>query len=182
MKSKKNVRESWFIFAIVMLSIALALSIYLFLQNPFITNKPAHSGLIPLGTPLNIKVDAVGATTQSVFFKGSVLPNSVVRQDVKITLNAAQENAVARAKVFMFNEKNQLLPINAQTANIWDYSEDGYYYCQEVFTPNLVLDFLQAVEIPDTNFGLNAENVYALLVSVEALPLTADFKSIWKLN
>ena len=182
MKSKKNVRESWFIFAIVMLSIALALSIYLFLQNPFITNKPAYSGLIPLGTPLNIKVDAVGATTQSVFFKGSVLPNSVVRQDVKITLNAAQENAVARAKVFMFDEFAKRIAISITTASNWVAGDDGYYYCQEVLSANLVLDFAKDLQIPSAEEKLNSANSYLIHFTIETLPQSANFEEIWKIK
>lgn len=182
MKSKKSVRESWFVFTIIMLSILLALSLYLFLQNPFVTNRPAHSGIIPLGTPLNIKINAVGATTQSVYFKGSVLPNSVVGQEVKITLNAAQENAVARAKAFMFDEFAKYIPIEITTASNWVAGDDGYYYCQEVLSANLVLDFAKDVQIPPADEKLSSANSYLIHFIIETLPQTANFEEIWKIN
>ena len=181
-KTKVSVKESWYIFAVVALSALLLLSLWLFLQNPFITNKPTTSGLIPLGTPTNISVEDNGSSTQALFFYGSLLPNFLVPQDVNITLKSAESPCAVRAKVFMFNEQNQVLPVNAQVATNWQQSPDGYFYCAENLTPNLVLDFLQAVEIPGKEASLNAENVYALLVSVETLPLTTDFNAVWKLN
>lgn len=181
-KTKTKVKESWYMFTIVVLSALLVLSLWLFLQNPFITNKPASSGLIPLGTQINLNVESNGSSTQALFFNGSLLPNFSVKQDVNITLKSTEKPCVVRAKVFMYNEQNQLLPINATAAGIWQKNADGYYYCQETLTPNLVLDFLQEVEIPGEEYSLSAENVYALLVSVETLPLSSDYLTIWNLN
>ena len=182
MKSKKDVRESWYIFTIVMLSILLGLSLYLFLQNPFVTNKPRQSGLIQLGTPINIKVDAVGASAKTVFFEGSILPNSVVQQDVKITLNPAQENAALRAKVFMFDEFVKLIPLEITTTSNWEKGGDGYYYCQEVLSANLVLDFAKELQIPSSEKGLNSANTYSIIYIIETLPVGSNFEEIWKIN
>lgn len=181
-KKKVSVKESWYIFAIIMLLALLFLSLWLFLQNPFITNKPASSGLIPLGTPVNISVEDNGSSTQALFFYGSLLPNFFTPQDVNITLKATQSDCAVRAKVFMFNEYNQVLPIDAVVASNWLQNPDGYFYCQETLSPSLMLDFLQQVKVPAESANLNAENVYSLLVSVETLPLSCDYKTIWNIN
>lgn len=183
MKSKKtNTKESWFIFAITMLAIALFLSIYLFLQNPFVTNKPASSGLVPVGTPINIQLNSTGSSAQSVFFYGSVLPSSLVAQEVKITLKPKEENAVARAKVVMFDEFAKAIPLEIITASNWNKGDDGYYYCQEVLSANLILDFAKEIKMPSAEKGLSSANVYAIIFSIETLPQSANFEEIWKIN
>lgn len=181
-KSKIKLKESWYIFSIVMLSALLLLSLWLFLQNPFITNKPVSSGLAPAGTPINISVEDNGSETQVLYFEASVLPNSKIKQDVNITLKATENPCVVRAKVYMLNEQNQVLPVNITIASQWQKNDDGYYYCQERLSPNLVIDFMQGFDVPDAKTGLNAENIYPILFSVETLPLTSDYLKIWKLE
>lgn len=181
-KSKAKIKESWYIFSIVMLSALLFLSLWLFLQNPFITNKPVSSGLVPVGTPINISVEDNGAQTQVVYMSGSLLPNFSVNQDVNITLKATESPCAVRAKVYMLNEQNQIVPINLIVASQWQKMSDGYYYSQENLSPNLVIDFMQAFEVPSTEYNLNAENIYPILFSVETLPITFDYQSIWKMQ
>ncbi|MBR2053020.1 MAG: hypothetical protein IJ959_02570 [Clostridia bacterium] len=183
MKSKKiGVRESWYIFSIVMLSVLLMLSLYLFLQNPFVTNQPDRPGLPPVGTPLNISVDAAGSNAQSVFFHGSVLPQTFVPQEVKIILKPNQENAVARAKAVMFNEFGKQIPLALTTSSNWAAGNDGYYYCQEVLSANLMVDFVKELQMPAEKEGLNSANVYSIIFSIETLPQNANFEEIWKIN
>lgn len=180
-RSKAKLKESWYIFSIVMLSVLLLLSLWLFLQNPFITNKPTSAGLAPVGTPINISVEDNGSETQVLYFNGSLLPNFKVNQDVNITLKATENLCAVRAKVFVLNE-NQALPLNLTVASQWQKMSDGYYYCQETLSPNLVIDFMQAFEVPDADYSLNAENVYPILFSVETLPVAFDYQSIWKMQ
>ena len=177
---KKNAaKESWYIFSIVMLSVLLILSLYLFLQNPFITNAPVTSGLTSLGTPINLQLESVGTGARSLFFHGSVLPDSKVLQDVKITLKANQPATVARGKVVLFDEFGAIVPITVFTASNWTQNQDGYFYCQEQLSANLVLDFLTAVQIPSAEYGLNPSNIYAMMIIVETLPASSNFQELW---
>ncbi|MBR5226992.1 MAG: hypothetical protein IKV69_02825 [Clostridia bacterium] len=165
-----------------MLSALLLLSLFLFLQNPFITNKPASSGLVSVGTPINISVAGNGSESQVLYLEGALLPNFSVVQDINITLKPTESPCAVRARVYALNEQNQVLPLNLTVASQWQIGGDGYCYCQETLSPNLVIDFLQGFEVPDAQYGLNAESVYPIVVSIETLPLSCDYQKIWKIE
>ena len=178
---KKSVKESWYVFTIIMLVVAIGLLVYLFLQNPFITNAPSSSGLTPVGTPIMIEVNENSSASRPLFFHGSVLPNFEVRQDVNVLLSASSAPAVVRGKVFMYDEFGKIIPITAKTASSWVQKADGYYYSSDVLVPNLTLDFLEGFITPSSDYNLNSSNLYALVISFETLPENSNFEEIWKI-
>lgn len=183
--SKKNnqklQKEGWYLFSIVSLAIMLIASLFLFLQNPFTTNLPTSSGLKPLGEMVNIVVSDNGSNSQSLYFYGSLLPEFDITQDTSITLKANQEECRVRAKVFMFDEDGMLMPLVATSASDWIYNADGYFYLDQNLTPSLTVKFLKTIQTPPHTAGLNSSNIYSVIISIETLPITSNYNTIWKL-
>lgn len=179
---KISVKESWYIFSIIMLSIIILLLVYLFLQNPFVTNVSKASFLMPIGTAVNVQITE-NASQNCVFeMNGAVLPDFSLKQDVNIMLSSTSENAVVRAKVFLIDQFGKIFPLTAKTASNWVFNSDGYYYCQDYLTPSLSLDFLESIATPKTTENIPEQRSYVVVVSFETLPVTSDYQNIWKIN
>lgn len=185
MSKKKNIakqKESWYIFSICILSILLVGSLYLFFDNPYLNNIPASTGIKPLGEIVNLSVEDNGSASETVYFYGSVLPNFVVQQEVNVILKSNQQNAKARAKIFLFNDENKVINIEAESTQDWVRGEDNYYYYQSTLTPNSISKVFKGIKIPDIDCNLSSSNIYNIIITVETLPENTDYESIWKLT
>lgn len=181
-RPKVSVKESWYIFSIIMLSIIILLLVYLFLQNPFVTSLSNNTFLTPIGTPINAQITDSASKSFVFELNGAVLPDFNLKQDVNIMLSPESENAAVRAKVFLVDQFAKSIPLEAKTASNWFLKPDGYHYCQDPLSPSLSLDFLESITTPKTTENIALQKSYAVVVTFETLPLSSDYKNIWKIN
>ncbi|MDD4816072.1 MAG: hypothetical protein PHQ62_02935 [Clostridia bacterium] len=179
-KKKISTKESWYIFFVVSLSVALIILILLFLYNPLSPTYPTINQRM-IGTPVNVTVEDSGAFSETVLFFGSLLPDFEIPQDATLTLKANQQNCRARIKIFMFNDQNQIINLSANFTSSWEPNADGYYYYIEEITPDLVLKFLNSIQVPSVEQNLCSSSIYNFIITIETLPVTADYLTLWKL-
>lgn len=174
MEKKITTKESWYIFFIVMLGIAVVGLLGFIIKNPFTSNIPSSVGLTPLGKPQNILVDSSSSNSVDMFFYGSILPGESVKQDINITLKGTASDSAVRGKIFMYDGTGKQIFLNAEVANMWTKSDDGYFYCSEILTPNLTLDFVESVEIPSKNAEILSANIYTIICTVETFSPSSE--------
>lgn len=180
-KRKISTKESWYIFSIVMLAVAFLISITMYLRNPFAQNTTVNVNQIMLGESLNVVVEDSGSFSQTIGFYGSLLPNFIIPQDGFLTLKNNQQTCKARVKIFMYDDQNSILNITANLTSDWEANPDGYYYYTGEISPELIVKFLRSVEVPGIEYNLSSSQIYNFIVTIETLPTTADYETIWKI-
>lgn len=172
-------KEGWYIFFIIFLGSLLVASLGLFVHNPLMPNVPASTGLKPLGTDIQLTIDDSGSISQTLYFYGSYLPEFEVPQNSSVSLSPKSNDAKIRAKVYVYDEHNNLININATTTTEWTVSADGYYYYNGTMTPNLTVQFSKGVTLPKGDANLSSNNIYLIIMTFETLPADSNFAEIW---
>lgn len=180
-KRKISTKESWYIFSIVLISVAFLIVLSFYLHNPFSQTTPISLNQTMLGESINVVVEDSGAFSETIAFHGSLLPNFSISQDAFLTLKANQQNCKARVKVFMFDDQNSIINLSVGLTSEWEANADGYYYYTGEITPELVVKFLRTVDIPGIEQNLSSSKIYSFIVTVETLPTTADYLTLWKI-
>lgn len=163
-----------------MLLCGLALiAIYVFLQNPFLTNHVQPPASLMLGTPTNIYLQSGGSSSKALMFYGSVVQGGKIQQSVNVVMGAASDTAMVRAKVFMFADDGEVVPVEVVCDGDWQQKLDGYYYCNRALSQNLVQNFARWITVPPAGVGLGSSSLYTIVFAFEALPDWCDYNAIW---
>lgn len=178
-KSKKlSKRDCWFIFVIVMLSILLALSVFLFYSNAYYKSNFERIGPKMLGDTIKLYVEDQGSFSQALTFQGSTLPDFDIKQEGYLYVKDNQDDFVARVKIFMYNhdEYEQPVLLNGVLTTDWVLGEDNYYYYKYVLSQSVSFKFLHSIKMPSDELNLNYSKIYNIIVTIETLPYTSNFE------
>ena len=181
-KIKLSKRDSWYIFFIVILSVLLVITSFLLYSNSFYKSRFNNLGQVELGTPVMLYLENSGAFVQVVSFAGTILPDMNITQQCSLQIGANSIPLVARAKVVINKDAySQYEEIEGTfTSDFVKNNADGFYYCNSVLNPNLVVKFLQSIKIPGDKFDINSQEIYNFVVLVETLPYDSDYTTIWQ--
>ncbi len=163
-----------FIFAIVLLCILLAISLYLGISGWFFTNSAKIESDVSLGENLNFSVSDNGAETIGLTFVGSYLPKQKLSQNISIT-NISDKDLYVRAKAVVMLEGGET-DMSLGTTEHWQ-QEGEYYYFDEKLPSSNKIALASYLGLPDKYF--NSTKRYVLTIVVESLDASLDIKQIW---
>lgn len=165
-----------FIFAIVVLVVALGVSLYLGLSGWFYSNTSKLSSDMELGTTANLSLK--GNETQAVSFtiSGAYLPGHNLKQYINVT-NDAEKPLFIRAKASIFCYDAGECKVELGISEHW--TENGnYYYFDEPIPVSNKISVANYVRLLDDQY-LDSQKTYVLTVVVEGLDAELDRSQIW---
>lgn len=148
-----------FIFAIVVLSLMLGLSIIYNFIGGFVINSNTNSYL-ELGDNYTFKLSGLGTESEAFTVEGSTVLGTTTKQKIQIKLpNFEQNNLILRVKITFLGKNVQI-----SGYDLWTQSDDYYIYNGEK-TANQTIGFCEEIKIDDV--PLKSDTLYYLIVCVE---------------
>ncbi len=165
-----------FIFAIVALIIALAVSLYLGLTGWFYSNTSSLQSDMQLGS--NVDLSLKGTETQSVSFtlNGSYLPGQELKQYINLT-NEFESPIYVRAKALIFSYDLNDPKVELGVNDLWTESGDYYYFTEALESQNKI-SVASYVKLLNDEF-YDSHKSYVLTIIVEGLDASLDRQQIW---
>lgn len=176
---KKN--YSWF-FAVIVLSLLLALSIYLGLSGwYFSVQRPKVTDFV-LGNNIEIVANKNSANSVSLNFNGSFISGEKLNQVVAIKSMQQEGNLYLRAKAFVYSSANEFQPVQLVTTQNWQYNmQDGYYYFTDSILPQSKVSLCTQIFI-DEDYSLSSAQNYIITFLIETLSVDHTVEAFWGYN
>ena len=165
-----------FIFAIVVLVIALAVSLYLGLSGWFYSNTSKMSSDMQLGTTANLTLNGNESQVVSFTISGAYLPGHDLKQYINVT-NESNKPLFVRAKATIFCYDAGECKVELGISEHWTENGDYYYFDEAVPVSNKI-SVASYVKLMDDQYFDSQKN-YVLTVVVEGLDAELDRTQIW---
>ena len=173
--SKQN--ATW-IFVVTILSLLLALSVYLGASGWYFSSQPNYVSDFQVGNNILITALTNQSNAKSLNIEGSFLPGEELPQKVSIK-NSSQQDLFVRVKAKFENEQGEF-PLKIYATQNWQYSvEDGYYYLNSQLLKDNKVAFCNMISI-DENLLLHSSKKYLITFTVESLESTEVAQLIWE--
>lgn len=177
--SKENF--GW-IFISCALAILLGLSIYLGISGWYFRTEKSYTTDLELGKSIQFGVNKNESNAISFSLDGSFLSGERLPQIVSVKNMDETSNVYLRAKIYIYTGDNQTLKMNLVETVNWTYNEkDGYYYFNEVLTPQNKVALCSYVFI-DEETQLQTNTKYIVTILAEAIDENQDVERIWNHN
>lgn len=173
---KLNKSTYGFIFAIVILIIALAVSLYLGLSGWFYSNTTSLKSDMQLGSNVNLSLR--GTETQCVSFtlNGAYLPGQELKQYINLT-NESTTPIYVRAKALIFSYDLNDCGVKLGVSDLWTENEDYYYFDEQLESQNKI-SVASYVKLLNGE-SYDSHKSYVLTIIVEGLDASLDRQQIW---
>lgn len=167
------------IFACCGLVVLLGISIFLGLSGWFINTDMTYTTDLELGKSVQIGIGKNEANAVSLSLDGSFLEGQRLPQIVSIKGTQSEEDMYVRAKIFVYTSENETKSLDlVQTVN-WTYNEeDGYYYLNDLLSPNDKVSLCSHIILSE-NLNLNTGKKYLITIVAETLESGQNVKNIW---
>lgn len=176
--NKENV--GW-IFTSIGLAILLGLSIYLGISGWYFKTEASYTTDLELGKTVQFGVKKNESNAISFNLDGSFLSGERLAQLISIKNLDNENNLYLRAKIYIYTGDNQTLKMNMVETVNWTYQDDGYYYFNNLITPQNKVALCSYVFI-DEDTDLLTNTKYIVTVIVESLDENQDITQIWNYN
>ena len=176
--SKENF--GW-IFTSFALALLLGLSIYLGISGWYFKTEMSYTTDLELGKTVQFGVKQNESNAISFNLDGSYLAGERLPQLISIKNLDEENNLYLRAKIYICTGDNQTLKMNMVETVNWTYQEDGYYYFNDLLTPQNKVALCSYVFI-DEDTDLLTNKKYIVTVTVESLDESQDIAQIWSYN
>lgn len=164
MRISKN-NATW-IFVVSILTILLALSIYLGASGWYFAGKQNYASDFQLGRTIQLEAKTNQADAKSLNIEGAFLPEEKLPQTVVIK-NYSEEDLFVRVKAKIENEQG-FFPLGVGITENWQYNtEDGYYYLNDQLSKNSQVSLCGFISIEE-NILLHSSKKYLITFIVEA--------------
>ena len=173
--SKQN--ATW-IFVISILTILLALSIYLGASGWYFAGKQNYANDFQVGRTITLEAKANQSDAKSLNIEGTYLPNEKLPQLIAIK-NYSDTDLFVRVKAKIENEEG-VFELNVGATENWQYcADDGYYYLNELVYKDNKVSLCSYIAVDD-NVILHSSKKYLITFVVEALDGGINIKEIWE--
>lgn len=173
--SKQN--ATW-IFVVTILSLLLALSVYLGASGWYFASRSNYVSDFQVGSKLQFEILPNQSNSKSLNIEGSFLPGEKLPQIVSIK-NSSQKDLLVRVKAKIENEQGEFSLDVSPTQN-WQYgAEDGYFYYNSYLSKDNKVSFCNMISI-DENILHNSTKKYLITFTVESLESTEIAQLIWE--
>lgn len=158
----KRLNKKNYIFAIVVLSILLILSLVYNFLGGFAFRNYNKNNLV-VGDDYTIKLDGLGASSVSFSLDGSSLPGDRIKQKLQIVIpDIDTKNLILRAKVTL---NDNIIEING--FDFWELDEQKKYYnFKNEFFKNQTIGLCDEIKLKQ-DISLKPNIVYYVNVTVE---------------
>lgn len=166
------------LFAVIVLSVLLAVSIFLGVTGYFssVTYLVSHSDLV-VGDNVVVHVLPNQASVFSFTFDGAYLPDETIPHTIQISASNLNADVRVRVKAVVFG-LDDVTPFEFVTNEHFEKQADGYYYFDDVLTGGNKITFSNYIIMPDSNDFVSNQK-YVVTFVVETLETKFD-ESIWK--
>ena len=169
------------IFTTCALTILLGLSIYLGISGWYFKTEKSYTTDMMLGKSVQFSVKKNESNSISFNLDGSYLSGDRLPQLVSVKNEDDQSSLYLRAKIFIYSGDNQTLKMNMVETVNWTYKEDGYYYFNNLLTPQNKVALCSYVFI-DEETDLQTNTKYIVSIIIESLDSTQQVEQIWGNN
>lgn len=176
---KINKSNFGWLFACIGLLLLLAVSIYLGVSGFYFKNNNSYVNDLILGQSLEGSLEKNQASSISVNFSGGFVPNEKLAQIVNVKNNDDSSDLYVRAKVYVFDSLNNIENIDVVENSNWFKNDDGYYYYNDLLTPQQKVNFSSFVSMGN-NFV--SWKKYILTFVFETLDSQNDVELMWGYN
>lgn len=165
-----------FIFAIIVLVIALGITLYLGLSGWFYSNVTKLESDMQLGQTVNLSL--AGNETEAVSFtvSGAYLPGHNLQQYVNVT-NESDKPLYVRAKAFIFSYSLGDTKVELGISEHWTENGEYYYFDEPVEVSNKIA-VSSYVKLLEDEF-YDSQKSYVLTIVVEGLDASLNRAEIW---
>lgn len=174
---KINKENVGYIFAIVLLIMALVLLIYLGFSGWYFYGECNYSTDLQLGKTMQVNVKENQANALSLNVEGSYLPGEALPQ-VVVVKNSDEKELLVRAKAYISGGNEVSAPIEIVNSQNWTYCEDGYYYYNSILSSQAKSTLCDFINMPN-DLLLQSTKKYIVTVVFEAINCNQDVTSLW---
>lgn len=178
---KFNKDNFGWIFTTFGLAVLLALSIYLGVSGWYFKTDMSYTTDLELGKTVQFGVKKNQANAISFSLDGSFLSGERLPQLISVKNLDDESNLYLRAKVYLYTGDNQTFDMGIIETVNWTYQDDGYYYFNDLLTPQNKVALCSYVFI-DESTNLQTNTKYIVSVVVESLEENLDVTQIWQHN
>lgn len=173
---KINKQNATWIFVVSILTILLALSIYLGASGWYFAGKQNYASDFQVGRTIQLEAKINQADAKSLNIEGAFLPDEKLPQTVVIK-NYSNEDLLVRVKAKIETEQ-ETYSLNVGITENWRYNvEDGYYYLKENISKDSNVALCSYITI-DKEILLHSTKKYLITFIVEASP--ENSQSLWE--
>ncbi len=172
---------SW-LFAVIILSVLLILSIYLGVSGWYFSNDKKQVTDFQLGNNIEIDTYKNSANSVSLNLSGSFISGERLSQIVAIKNFEQEGDVYVRAKSFVYSSSNEFQPISLVTTENWVFNEnDGYYYFKNPLAAQNKISLCSSVYL-DEQYTLSSSRTYLITFLVETLSVDHTIDAFWGYN
>lgn len=176
---KKTDSTFGWLFAVILLSCLLALSIYLGVTGWYFSSSFSQVGDIVLGNTIDLQINKNSAGGTAFSFSGGYLEGEKLPQIINVRNGDDDTSLYLRAKVYVYMSDNAIANMALVTNENWVYNqEDGYYYFNDKLLPQGKVGLATHVVIGEGS-NLSGDKKYIMTVLVESLDGEKDISEYW---
>lgn len=172
---------SW-LFAVIVLSILLAVSVYLGLSGWYFSVQDPKVTDFVLGNNIEIVGHKNSANSVSLNFNGAFISGDKLNQVVAVKNLDQEGNFYLRAKAFVYSSANEFEPISLVTTENWQFNmQDGYYYFKDAVLPQSKISLCTQIYL-DEQYSLSSAENYIITFLIETLSVDHTIEAFWGYN
>lgn len=172
---------SW-LFAVIVLSILLVISIILGVSGWYFSNEKSKVTDFKLGSDVEIFLNKNSANSVSMDFDGAFISGEKLDQIVAIKNLDQASDIYVRAKGFVYSSANEFEPISFVTTDNWVYNaNDGYYYFKDAVPAQNKISLCSQIFL-DEQYTLISSSNYIITFLVEGISIDHSVQSFWGYN
>ena len=176
----KIVKQNGFKWAVIVLLLVLILSvivsaILIFNNQNFVKNNKQT-----LLVEKEILVTENSSNSTAIILANNIVLGVEYPQKVQLKNDGLINSQVVRVKAEVVCEDNSINRVNLKQNNRWLTGEDGYYYLNEPFTAETVVNLCEGIVLPQK--GINKTDDYngVIIFTVESLTESLNIaKTVW---
>lgn len=172
---------SW-LFAVIVLSVLLAISIILGISGWYFNVERTQVTDFQLGNNIEIVANKNSANSVSMNFSGAFISGDKLDQVVAIKNLEQEGQFFLRAKAFVYTSANQFQKISLVTTQNWEYNaEDGYYYYKDKMIAQSKVSLCTQIYL-DKQYTLSSAKKYLITFLIETLSTDHTVEAFWGYN
>lgn len=177
----KIVKQNGFKWAVIVLLLALILSVIVSAILIFNNQNFAKNNKQTLLVEKEILVTENSSNSTAIILANNIVLGVEYPQKVQLKNDGLINSQVVRVKAEVVCEDNSINRVNLKLNNRWLTGEDGYYYLNEPFTAETVVNLCEGIVLPEKVINKTDDYNGVIIFTVESLTESLNVaKTVWK--
>ncbi len=176
----KTIKQNGFKWAVIVLLLVLILSVIVSAILIFNNQNFVKNNRQTLLVEKEILVTENSSNSTAIILANNIVLGVEYPQKVQLKNDGLINSQVVRVKAEVVCEDNSINRVNLKQNNRWITGEDGYYYLNEPFTAETVVNLCEGIVLPEK--GINKTDDYngVIIFTVESLTESLNIaKTVW---